>query len=375
MEITMDKKSSSSLESHAAEALANQRLIYNLKLIIAIQTELTTTELDLDKFMNHVVEQTLFLTPSTGAVIELVEDNNMVYRAASGSVSDYVGMKLNIDNSISGLCIKQKEIVFSDDTENDSRVDKNACRKINAKSLIACPLFHQDRAIGVLKIISDKSDTFHDSDIQMMQIISGFIGTALAQQLAHQTTENALRDKSIAYEKLKEAEKKLAFIANHDHLTQLPNRHYFSQVLKESLSEAIDKNYKIALIYLDIDYFKQINDTHGHDIGDQLLKAFAQRLERSIRQSDTATRLGGDEFIVLLRSVTGEEPVKVAINILKNLTTPFKFGQITLNIGSSIGIAILDETIRSPDDLIKNADKQLYEAKKAGRNCYKIAHH
>lgn len=357
---------------NAFDNLAKQRQIYNLQLIIAIQTELAASDLDLNKFMDNITEQMLYLTPSIGAVIELVEGEEMVYRAASGALASHIGTRLSQHNSLSGLAVKECKTLVANDTETDSRVNLAACRQIGARSLAAAPLLSQSKAIGVLKIMSDRANAFQTADIEMLQLISGFVGSALAQQISHRITEEALRDKSIAYEKLKEAEKNLEYLATHDHLTKLVNRQYFTCELEVAFHAAMNSDNKIALMYIDVDYFKQINDTHGHDIGDKVLKTFVKRVQNCVRESDLFARIGGDEFVILLRSITPNEAADIATEIQNKLRKPFKFDGLSLMVTSSIGIAMLDDSMKSPDDLIKKADEHLYCAKKAGRACYKI---
>jgi signal transduction histidine kinase len=133
--------------------------------------------------MNFVVSQLENLTPATGIVIELAEENDMVYKAATGSIGEYIGLRLPISNSISGLCVTTQKILCSEDTEKDSRVNREACRKVGARSLVVAPLFYHDKAVGVLKIISNKPSQFNDTDIITLQLMSGLIASGIAQNI------------------------------------------------------------------------------------------------------------------------------------------------------------------------------------------------
>lgn len=156
-----------------------------LNRIVAIQQLLISEDFDLNDFMETVVNemQTLMTINATGVVIELVAGDEMVYRAASGTVTDFINLHLPIKNSISGLCVESRKILISKDTENDSRVNLEACRKVKARSLIVAPLFHGKNIVGVLKAMSDKPDAFHDADIKILQLMAGFLGSALAAQM------------------------------------------------------------------------------------------------------------------------------------------------------------------------------------------------
>lgn len=155
----------------------------NLDLILQVQTRLMESDFDLSSFMDLVVEDMLKLTPATGAVIELQENNEMVYRAATGSVKNYVGLHLPFENSISGLCVKSHEVLRSDDTEKDERVNIEACRKVAARSMVVAPLFHNGKTVGVLKIVSDQPQAFSEEDVKTLQLMAGFVASGLSQQI------------------------------------------------------------------------------------------------------------------------------------------------------------------------------------------------
>lgn len=172
----------------------------------------------------------------------------------------------------------------------------------------------------------------------------------------------------------KAIEEQMRHIAHHDVLTDLPNRILLADRLQQALAQARRMNSKLALMYIDLDKFKPVNDNFGHDVGDLLLKEVASRLLTCIkRESDTVARLGGDEFVVLLSNYEHETDLALlAENILNALSEPFRIVENLLNISSSIGIATYpadgDDTI----SLMKNADKAMYQAKHAGRSCFKF---
>ncbi|MDH2918946.1 MAG: GGDEF domain-containing protein [Sideroxydans sp.] len=159
-------------------------------------------------------------------------------------------------------------------------------------------------------------------------------------------------------------------LAHHDSLTGLPNRTMFNERLAHMLVQA--KRYQLigALIYLDLDKFKPVNDTLGHDIGDLLLTAVAQRLLKVVRESDTVARLGGDEFVVMLPALhdAAADALAIAEKILHALQQPFELGAHTVQIGSSLGIACYPEHGKDEFTLTKHADLAMYRAKQNGRN-------
>jgi diguanylate cyclase (GGDEF)-like protein/PAS domain S-box-containing protein len=159
--------------------------------------------------------------------------------------------------------------------------------------------------------------------------------------------------------------------ANFDRLTELPNRQMFHLRLDQSIKKAQDHGSKFALMFLDLDRFKEINDTLGHAMGDILLKQAARRLSLCVRQSDTVARLGGDEFTVLLDDLREtSDALKVARSILHRMSEPFLLGMETVYISTSIGITFYPDDSTSIETLLNNADQAMYVAKRQGRNRY-----
>jgi diguanylate cyclase (GGDEF)-like protein/PAS domain S-box-containing protein len=172
---------------------------------------------------------------------------------------------------------------------------------------------------------------------------------------------------------LKEAEDRLRRMAYHDTLTGLPNRELLYERLNQSLDWAQTQNQLVALLFLDLDGFKQINDTYGHDMGNQLLKSVAQRLLGCLRSSDTVARLGGDEFVVLLPSIPSVQDVtRVAEKILTTLSQNFMLDDKIIPVTTSIGISIYPHDAEDRDILIKKADLAMYDAKALGKNCHQF---
>ncbi|MGX5173240.1 EAL domain-containing protein [Aliikangiella sp. IMCC44653] len=171
----------------------------------------------------------------------------------------------------------------------------------------------------------------------------------------------------------KKAQEELQKLANYDTLTGLPNRALLMDRIGHAINVAKRNKTKIALFFIDLDRFKQINDSLGHDIGDQLLTRAAEVLESSVRQNDTVARLGGDEFVVMLEAINAPEVVsKIAQTITEKMILPFNLEQHEVSISSSIGIAIFPEDANNPADLFKNADIAMYHAKNEGRNNFQF---
>ncbi len=168
---------------------------------------------------------------------------------------------------------------------------------------------------------------------------------------------------------LKSAEEHLMYMSVHDALTGLPNRMLFNDRLHMELAHAERNHQMLAVMFLDLDRFKLVNDTLGHAMGDRLLKRVADRLKSCVRKSDTVARMGGDEFCFLLPEIAQpEDAVKIAKKILKALKKPWRLGGQEFYITPSIGIAVYPNDGQDADTLMKNADTAMYRAKEQGNN-------
>jgi diguanylate cyclase (GGDEF)-like protein/PAS domain S-box-containing protein len=487
----------------AVEAL--QRDSARLNEIITTQTMLAKANLDLDAFINLVVERMAILTLASGAVVEMVEGDMMVYKAAAGTLTEHLGLKLRISNSLSGLCIQSREVLNCIDTENDPRVNVEKCRAIGARAMVVAPLFDSGNPVGVLKIVASEPFTFTDRDLQTLRLMAGLIGAAIGHQTDYDTNlrllserteavaaleqeiarriaieeavrENELRTRMIlesSYDAFiamdsngviidwnqqaeitfgwtrqeaigevlgnliipqgfrqahidgmnkfvttgvgdvlgkrielpglrksgeefplevtiralphkdghefcaflrditerKHAEERLFQLAHSDYLTNLPNRSLFNDRIIEAMQRSKRTRTMMALMYLDVDRFKSINDNYGHAVGDGLLIEFSKRLSASVRATDTVARLGGDEFTIIAESLKSPDDAQlIASKIIKHVRKEMRIHDFNLNVTTSIGISFYQGEDIDADQLINNADRALYRAKQAGRN-------
>ena len=170
----------------------------------------------------------------------------------------------------------------------------------------------------------------------------------------------------------KEDQFKLEQLAHFDNLTGLPNRRRVLASMQHALAAAQRQHHKVAVLYIDLDNFKHVNDSLGHNAGDQLLLGVAQRLAQRTRRDDTLGRLGGDEFILLLETLHhGEDAAAVAQELLHLLSSPFDVGPSEVYVQASIGISLYPDDGSEVDDLLRDADSAMYQAKRAGRGTYR----
>jgi diguanylate cyclase (GGDEF)-like protein/PAS domain S-box-containing protein len=169
----------------------------------------------------------------------------------------------------------------------------------------------------------------------------------------------------------KKSEQRLEHLAHHDALTDLPNRSLYRDRLRQAIKKGQRDSHALALLFIDLDRFKEVNDTLGHVAGDQLLVEAARRITACMRNSDTVARLGGDEFTVVLQGVEDRDAAAgIARDVIETLAAPFVLGQEVVSISASIGIALCPEDAEDPDTLTNAADQAMYDAKAMGRNRY-----
>lgn len=219
-----------------------------------------------------------------------------------------------------------------------------------AASSIAAPILRSQEKFGLILVHSGTRAAFTEEDGSFLLAAASVLGNAIERS---------------------ESDRTLHYRLNHDDLTGLPNRRYFTERLTEALTEAETEDRLVAVLFLDIDHFKLINDGIDHGAGDQVLKAIAPRLTRSIRRKDTVARLGGDEFGVILRSVDNRQEARdVADRILTAISQPIEVERNERRITASIGISIWSSAGKggkSAAQMIQEADTAMYSAKRSGR--------
>jgi two-component system cell cycle response regulator len=178
----------------------------------------------------------------------------------------------------------------------------------------------------------------------------------------------------LLYEKLQQNNRALESLALHDELTGLPNRRLLMDRLSLAIVHARRNSRTMAVMYLDLDGFKLINDTLGHDAGDLLLCLVAARLVGAVRQEDTVARLGGDEFVIALPELSDDDPVAELVSkVVQAVSQPYRIQGRDVSITASVGVSIYPTHGEDVEALMKNADLALYEAKRSGKNDYRIS--
>lgn len=207
-----------------------------------------------------------------------------------------------------------------------------------------------------------------DSDMAVQALRFGAQDYLFARDLQ---PERLLRAVLFARER-KLVESRLTELAHYDGLTGLANRMTLRDRLGVCLAKSRRYNEDCALLYIDLDFFKPINDTYGHEVGDVVLQQVAMRMRVTVREYDTVARLGGDEFAVLIEDLEKDRPEDVADRVLRRLRLPIMVGDLELRIGASGGLAVFPYAAETIDALVRCADKAMYKAKAKGRNCLHV---
>ncbi len=319
---------------------------YILMEIIRLQTEIAKLGLDLSGVVNAVVDRIPAITNAEGAIVEYAEGEEMVYRGASGITRPLLGTRVKREACLSGLCVSEGQILRSDDTLVDSRVDRGPCEVAGIRSMLVAPLKHDGSTVGVVKIVSTSTYAFTARDVRVLELMSGLIAAAMYYAARNET--NALYQQ-----------------ATHDSLTGLANRSLFFDRLRNRIASGRRQIEPLAILLIDMDGLKLVNDNHGHRAGDAAIREMALRISRIPRKSDIVARLGGDEFGVILSDISDRSDLLAIIERISQQTNQlFRFEGRTLHLTASIGHARFPEDGNDVDALLEAADRSMYEIKR-----------
>jgi diguanylate cyclase (GGDEF)-like protein len=306
-------------------------------------------------------------TSTTIALADPGSDLLAIVAAAGPTAETTRNVRLSIDadrpegRGLAGNAFRTRQPCISNDYMTDQRVSAfhAIIRRDGANSGAAFPLQIRGQAVGVMIYLSSEKDTFTPEFVELLQRLADNVSFAL---------ENFDR----ADEKTK-ADERIEYLASHDGLTNLPNRNMFNELLHHAIEAAHRHQRQFALLFIDLDRFKVINDSLGHDAGDVLLVETANRLRNALRASDVVARLGGDEFVVILEETAeGEDVENIARHLLSMLSQPLQLSGHECHTTASIGIAMYPVNGTDVQTLTKNADMAMYLAKEDGKNGFRF---
>lgn len=296
-------------------------------------------------------------TGATAAVLKLETDQNNTFVASVGLSEPETVQAILAETST--LC--GNGILEIANIEHDERLSRSRWR-INGQAIrhfVCVPLILPNgEKFGAICIVDTRSCWIEDAQRKALKTISRSVRNEfeLRRNILELQREIQLR---------RIAEEQAHHLATHDALTGLPNRITFTDRIEQIFRQPKHQVRPFAVLFIDLDKFKQINDTYGHSVGDRTLIVVAERLHKSIRVSDTVARLGGDEFVILLPEFATQVDVQQwAVQIMGVLIKPIEVGAQTLQVGASIGIAIYPDHGRNFESLLQHADRAMYQAKK-----------
>jgi diguanylate cyclase (GGDEF)-like protein/PAS domain S-box-containing protein len=451
-----------------------------LREVIAMQHEVAAVGLDLKAVMQRIADRTRELIGGTSAAVRLLDGDSLVCGATSGAPEIQRPHRLPVGDNLSGHAMRSGRSLLCQDTETDERVDSALSRSRGVRSIIAVPLLHAGKAVGLLLLYGDEPGAFGERDVTMMELLSVVLSAALAHAaefeakrdqvealarfeatfasaltgmvlidldgrvidsnpaiqalLGHSHAELAGRrlsgfvhpaerrrtraayrrmiakdesslrlqhrfvsrdgevlwvDASASLVRDSDGRKSFAIVmvqdvtqrkkaeaallsqaalnehqALHDGLTGLANRRLFRDRIDQAVKAGRRTDARVAVMVMDLDGFKEINDSLGHAAGDDLLVELGRRLQTSVRGSDTVARLGGDEFGVLLPDASGPDDVAFTVERMQTaIETPITLQGLSLSLESSIGIALYPDDGNDVETLLRCADGAMYQAK------------
>lgn len=351
-------------------------------------------ELDLEKVLRLVADHARKLILAETVLIPVLNESrsHYIYRAGCGKNSDeIVGKSLPLEQGIVGWVSRHKRPWWHGVLTELAEDERNQWEK-QAGSIILVPLFGKRRFLGGIAGINKiGAKDFSQRDLDLLTLFAHQVSNAIeSAQLFDQLNRskeqaeeyqrelqflNAELERRVAQRTsaLVDAVKVLERLALHDMQTDLPNRSLVEDRLQQSILIAKREKKILSFMMIDINQFRDINDQHGYDVGDSLLKQIAMRLRRVLRQSDTAGRLGGDEFAIVLPSTDAAGASKVAEKLIKVMEPPYKLGDKTIHCACSIGISVYPQHGEDVSALNKNAEIAMYSAKRSGRG-YAVYH-
>jgi diguanylate cyclase (GGDEF)-like protein len=300
-----------------------------------------------DSALDVLLDRVQTVTNADGAAVEVAEGSVMVHRAVSGLRTDPEGTRTAADKSLSGLCIRVEMPLLCRDTDTDTRVDAEACRRAGIRSFAVAPMVRNGEPVGVLRVVSSEAEHFDDADIAVLELMANLVASGLS------TTSKLER----------EAERALR-----DPLTGLANRFIFMDRLAHHGYEARRYGRPYGLFLIGLNRFSYVNESLGEDWGDAVLRSVAQGLNNTVRGGDTLARLESDQFAVLCgnaeQSVV-EERLKGRIEgVVADVDKDLSLSGYTLK--ARVGVAWSAGTDISAEDLLRQARASLARAKTLG---------
>ncbi|RUO81106.1 hypothetical protein CWI84_03065 [Idiomarina tyrosinivorans] len=378
-------------ESLMKEITVREKAEQQMSVLFAI-SELTNTSENMRAFYRSLHEEIGHLLHADNFYVALLsDDRKQIYFPYHVDEMEQAAEPRRLGKGLTEYVIRSGEPIFVDEAQRQRliqqhEVELSAKHGRTALQWLASPLIVDEEVIGVIAVQTyDDAFLYKSEDLELLNFVSQHVAVAIERKRAADEIQrvNAFLEKKVSerteelvgeIERRKKIEARLFHDAHHDSLTGLPNRAMFTERLQQAVAHHRRHNdHHFAVLFIDLDRFKNINDTLGHSVGDKFLLEVSQRLGRCIRENDMLARLGGDEFVVLLDTIEELDDAKeVAGRIIRTMAEPFQLEGREYYSGASIGIADCSEPVDTADRLLRDADAAMYQAKNLGRGRYVI---
>ena len=297
----------------------------------------------------------------------------------SGVLQKASSVFLSDESSLAALCVREKRVLYyatSDEARSalgDHPIISFGSTPVTSETILYLPLFRENDIVGVMTVQSARDHAYSDDIIEMLEAIASF--TAIAVENARIMIRLNEMNQTISGEKEQVEKAALAssWLAEHDSLTGLSNRRFLERVLDENIRLATLEDNNIALFFADLDDFKKVNDVYGHDVGDRVLVAAAERLVSVFRDGDYVARVGGDEFVVAAPGVKDVVSIaSMADKVVASLNEPLTIAEGPISVSISVGVALFPEHGHSSQELIRRADEAMYLIKRTGKGAWRM---
>lgn len=320
-----------------------------------------TSSLDIEQVLASIMDRvSALLKPKNWSLLLLDEKSQelffQVFVGDKKTEQKIKGLRLKLGEGIAGWVAKEKEPVWVDDVYRDPRFSPKVDKAIEfrTEAILCVPLIARDRVLGVIELVNmrdlrDEKGTFREEDLKVLQTIADYAAIAI---------ENARN-----FARIQE-------LTVTDDLTQLHNSRFLHEILEHELSRAQRYRAEMSVIFLDLDHFKNVNDTHGHLVGSRLLAEVADVIRERLRQSDYGVRYGGDEFVCLLPQTPKHRAEEVARRLRRAINDHqfLKDDPKPVRLTASFGVAAFPTDAKTKEDLLRLADNAMYRVKNTTRD-------
>ena len=370
------------LEKYQQTSSDLQRRALELLLIKELAEE-ASSNLDINKLLQILLDKVMQVNRARIGSVFLVDEDGKNFQiiGTRGRDKDNItGATISIAESIAGQIVDgSKDALLVDNIETDVRFGRKNDPQYGSPSFLSLPVRSGDRLIAVLNLADKENGAhFQQSDVDLATVMIQEVGFALENARIHSEiklhAERLEQQAAILKEEIRRrklAEKELEHLAHRDTLTGLSNRYMFIDRLEVAVAQARRNSTKLAVMFVDLDHFKSINDTLGHAAGDEVLKEAARRMKSCLREVDLIARYGGDEFTVILMDVVGTDGInQVAHKIIDAFDNPIRLKEGQYTIGCSIGISLYPDDSSDFEELIRHADAAMYSSKRSKEHCF-----